>query len=87
MAHSHADCFRFTCMKTGSYAAMHLMVAIAVAYVLTQDWRAALAIGIIEPFVQTIAFYFHDRVWNRRQVPGAETPVETVELHGSTARG
>ena len=33
--------------KTGSYSAMHLTVAIAVAYVLTGDWRIALGIGIV----------------------------------------
>ena len=52
--------------KTASYAAMHLCVAVAVAYALTQDWRKALAIGIIEPFVQTFAFAAHDRFWAAR---------------------
>lgn len=49
--------------KTASYAVMHLTVAILVAYALTLDWRKALAIGIIEPFVQTFAFALHDRYW------------------------
>lgn len=52
--------------KTASYAIMHLFVAIAVAYALTLDWRKALAIGIIEPFVQTFAFTLHDRYWRQR---------------------
>ena len=43
-------------VKTASYAVMHLLVAMMVAYALTLDWRKALAIGIIEPFVQTFAF-------------------------------
>lgn len=82
MSHSHASCFKVTCAKTGSYAVMHLMVAITVAYLLTQDWRAALAIGIVEPFVQTIAFYFHDKAWSRRDHRASVTPVEAVELRG-----
>lgn len=53
-------------MKTGSYAVMYLLVAIAVAYALTLDWRQAIAIGLIEPFVQTFAFAAHDRYWRRR---------------------
>jgi uncharacterized membrane protein len=69
-------CLKITCLKTGSYAVMHLLVAIAVAYALTGDWRAALAIGIIEPIVQTIAFYFHDRAWSRRSM-----------VHGNVAHG
>ena len=52
-------------LKTGSYSLMHLVVAIAVTYAITQDWRAALAVGLIEPAVQTVAYFFHDRVWSR----------------------
>jgi uncharacterized membrane protein len=52
--------------KTASYALMHLVVAFAVAYALTADWRAALAIGLIEPLFQTFAFAAHERVWARR---------------------
>jgi uncharacterized membrane protein len=80
MPHAHASCFKITCMKTGSYALMHLMVAITVAYVLTQDWKAALAIGLVEPFVQTFAFYFHDKAWSRHSGGQSVTPAEAVEL-------
>jgi uncharacterized membrane protein len=54
-------------LKTASYAIMHLVVAIAVAFVLTGDWRKALAIGIVEPFVQTFAFAAHGRFWRNRE--------------------
>ena len=57
--------------KTASYAIMHLVVAIIVAFALTLDWRKALAIGIIEPFVQTFAFALHDRYWRKREGQGA----------------
>ena len=53
--------------KTASYAVMHFVVAILVAYALTLDWRKALAIGIVEPFVQTFAFALHDRYWRKRE--------------------
>lgn len=46
-----------------------MTVAIAVAYALTQNWRAALAVGLIEPIFQTIAFAAHERVWAVRAVP------------------
>jgi uncharacterized membrane protein len=52
-------------MKTGTYALMHLIVAIAVAYALTGSWAMALAIGLIEPAVQTVAFALHERAWSR----------------------
>lgn len=80
MSHSHANCFKITCMKTGSYAFMHFIVAITVAYALTWDWRAALAIGIVEPLVQTVAFYFHDKAWSKKTGGPAVSGAEAFEL-------
>lgn len=59
------NCLKITCMKTATYAVMHLTVAIAVAYVLTGSWSMALAIGLVEPFVQTFAFVIHERFWSK----------------------
>jgi uncharacterized membrane protein len=68
---------KITFMKTGTYAVMHFVVAIAVAYVLTGSWQMALAIGLVEPFVQTFAFAFHERAWNRAAARSSPTdPVE-----------
>ncbi len=50
-------------LKTASYSLMHFVVAIAVTFAVTGDWRAALAVGLIEPAVQTVAFLLHDRAW------------------------
>lgn len=65
--HSHAlpRSFKQIALKTVTYGIMHFAVAVTVAYVLTRDIRAALAIGLIEPLVQTVFFTIHDRVWNR----------------------
>ena len=38
-------------MKTVTYGLMHLVVAIAVAFALTRNLKAALAIGLLEPFI------------------------------------
>ncbi len=51
-------------MKTASYASMHMVVAIAVAYTLSGSWKVALAIGLIEPAIQTVAFFFHEKAWH-----------------------
>ena len=51
--------------KTTSYSSMHLLVAVAVAYALSGDWRIALGIGIVEPLVQTVAYTIHERAWER----------------------
>ncbi len=58
-------CLKVTCYKTATYALMHLVVAIAVAYALTRNWEVALAIGLVEPIVQTFAFAIHERAWRR----------------------
>lgn len=60
-----------TLAKTCTYSVMHLTVAIAVAYALTRDWRIALAVGMVEPLVQTVAFAIHERIWNRLGVKAA----------------
>lgn len=58
-----------TLMKTGTYGLMHLCVAIAVAYALTRNWGLALAVGVVEPIVQTFAFALHERLWARKGDP------------------
>lgn len=64
-------------LKSSTYAVMHLVVAIIVAYALTRDWRIALAVGLVEPFVQTIFFTIHDRVWARIEA----RPVDQASAH------
>jgi uncharacterized membrane protein len=50
-------------MKTVSFAVMHFTVAFAIAYALTGSVAIATGIGLIEPFANSIAFYFHERAW------------------------
>ena len=56
---------RSLALKIASYGVMHLIVAMLVAFAITRDWRMALAIGVVEPFFQTIAYSFLDRIWPR----------------------
>jgi len=76
--HSHAlpRSFRQIAMKTVTYGLMHFTVAVAVAFALTRDWRVALAIGIIEPLVQTVFFTIHDRVWTNIEARKAARAAE-----------
>ncbi len=67
-------------LKIASYGVMHLIVAVLVAFAITRDWRLALAVGVVEPFFQTIAYSIHDRVWHRierrRRLSGLEEASE-----------
>ena len=76
--HSHAlpRSFRQIALKTVTYGVMHFVVAVAVAYALTQNWRLALAIGVIEPLVQTVFFTVHDRIWTRIEARKAKRAEE-----------
>lgn len=67
-------------LKTGTYGAMHLVVAVAVAFTISGSWRVALGIGIVEPAVQTLFYTLHERLWgrvNRRHAPAR--PAESAE--------
>lgn len=51
-------------LKTASYGAIHVIVATAIAYLLTGDFTAAAGIGLLEPVVQTGVFAIHERLWD-----------------------
>ncbi|MCC5994979.1 MAG: DUF2061 domain-containing protein [Oceanicaulis sp.] len=65
-------------LKTLTYGLTHMVVAMAVVFALTRDWRAALAVGLIEPVVQTFAYVLHERAWARaarqRDAPASASP-------------
>ncbi|WP_439471271.1 DUF2061 domain-containing protein [Brevundimonas sp.] len=65
MVRTFVSTVRRLALKIASYGIMHLVVAILVAFAITRDWRLALAVGVVEPFFQTIAYSIHDRVWHR----------------------
>lgn len=56
----------FTLKKTASYYVMHITVAAAVAYAVTGDAWMALTLSLLEPTVQAVAFFFHEKAWARR---------------------
>ena len=55
-----------TIQKTATYYVMHVTVAIGVAYAVTGDLRMSLTLSLLEPTVQALAYFFHERAWNRR---------------------
>ena len=52
-------------MKTGSYYLIHITVAAMVAYAVTGNLRASLTLSLLEPTVQAVAFFFHEKAWDR----------------------
>lgn len=62
--------------KTLSFACLHFTVAFAVGWALSGDWRIGGALALIEPLCNTVAFYFHEKFWQRRR---SSTPVSEQE--------
>ncbi|CAM3444544.1 DUF2061 domain-containing protein [Paracidovorax anthurii] len=52
-------------MKTGSYYVIHICVAALVAYAVTGNLIASLTLSLLEPTVQAVAFFFHEKAWER----------------------
>lgn len=53
--------------KTLSFSVLHFSIAFTVAYLLTGSALTGGLIAIIEPACNTVAFYFHEKVWQRLQ--------------------
>lgn len=51
--------------KTASYYLVHVVVAAAVAYAVTGSLYIALTLSLLEPSVQAVAYFFHDKAWAR----------------------
>ena len=56
-------------LKTLSFAVLHFSIAFTVAYLLTGSVLTGGLIALIEPACNTVAFYFHEKLWNRRGSP------------------
>ncbi|SDR75632.1 Uncharacterized membrane protein [Halopseudomonas sabulinigri] len=52
-------------LKTITFACMHFSIAFGVVYLMTGSVLIGGAVALVEPAVNTIAFYFHEKVWQR----------------------
>lgn len=58
--------------KTLSFGALHMAVAFSVAYVMTGSIVVGGAIALVEPAINTVAYFFHEKVWERLRPHKAE---------------
>lgn len=56
---------RHTLCKTASYYVMHMTVAALVAYAVTGNLLMAVTLSLLEPTVQSVAYFFHEKAWAR----------------------
>lgn len=67
--------------KTITFAIMHFSIAFGVAYLLTGSVVIGGAIALIEPAVNTVGFYFHEKVWNRIEAMRNNPVISKWHLH------
>ncbi len=63
--------------KTITFAVVHFSIAFTVSYLLTGDVLIGSAIALVEPAVNTVGFYFHEKVWRRIE---RKRPARTLGL-------
>lgn len=51
--------------KTFSFGVLHMTVAFTVAYLMTGSVMVGGAIALVEPAINTVAYFFHEQVWER----------------------
>lgn len=56
-------------VKTVTFAVMHFTVAFLVTWALTGDILIGSLVAMVEPAINTVAFYFHEKVWSRLKQP------------------
>ncbi|TAA47534.1 DUF2061 domain-containing protein [Corallincola spongiicola] len=66
-------------IKTITFAVMHFSVAFVVAYLLTGDIIVGGLVALVEPAVNTVAYYFHEKIWLRIKRQQANKMLPAVE--------
>jgi len=64
--------------KTASFAAVHFSVAFSVAYLISGNPLVGGAIALVEPAINTVAYHFHERVWNRIRDLRRDIPLDAA---------
>ncbi|GGO78335.1 membrane protein [Marinobacterium nitratireducens] len=65
-------------LKTLSFALMHFSIAFAVAWLLTGDILIGGTLALVEPAVNSVAYFFHEKLWSRKRVAQAPDAVVRV---------
>ncbi|SFR46604.1 Uncharacterized membrane protein [Marinobacter gudaonensis] len=64
--HNHGTQGDQSLTKTVTFALTHFTVAFTVAYLLTGDILIGSLIAMVEPAINTVAYFFHEKLWARR---------------------
>ena len=65
-------------LKTATFAIVHFGTAFLVAYLVTGSAVIGGAVAVIEPAVNTVVFYIHEKLWNKYDIAGMFLTLTTV---------
>lgn len=66
--------------KTLSFLSLHLIVGFSVAYIFTGSIALAGGIALVEPLVNAVVFFFHERAWKKEDVRLSER-ISSMFMH------
>lgn len=81
--HNHSAKGDQSLMKTITFAITHFVVAFSVAYLLTGDVLIGGLIAMVEPTINTVAYFFHEKIWARYQ---QNTTANALSVRQNTAQ-
>lgn len=55
--------------KTATFAMVHFTVAFSVGYAITGSVAVGGALAVVEPAINTVAYFLHEKVWERIRQP------------------
>lgn len=68
-------------VKTISFAIIHMGVAFSVGFLMTGDLLVGSTLALVEPMCNTVAYFFHEKVWNRINARREMEFRQTESLH------
>lgn len=71
--------------KSAAFGALHVVIAFSVGYAFTGSFAIAGAMTLVEPLANTVAHYFFDGWWTRREARRAESREPFVSTRESAA--
>ena len=67
--------------KTTTFAITHFSVAFGVTYAITGDFVLGGLVAIVEPAINTVAYFFHEKIWDKAKASNtAKTPSDQLNI-------
>ena len=66
-------------IKTISFGIVHFTVAFAVVFALTGSLVIGGLVALIEPLVNTLAYHYHEKVWDRIRARAPTHPTAVLQ--------